>query len=146
MNNKSISQLEGWSWNQPIPDEDNSSYEEYNFYVLHKKPVNEYTPEDLGFMITQESGLKYVLPLAIGILKSNPFVSANYPGGLLTSVLGLPKTIWEQSPHLYNEVKIIFDNAKNNLENVEELKGSYRTIKYIRSVFIIFQNNIVISK
>lgn len=119
---KSISQLEGWSWNIEIPSEDNSSYEEYNFYVLHNKPLRDYTIEDMYFMIGQESGLTYFIPIAIEILSKDLFIKAeDYPGDLLKRVLFTDKPFWTQYPKEYKKLtKIVEKNSSIYNPNVSD--------------------------
>jgi len=110
---KSISQLEGWSWNIEIPDEDDSSYEEYNFYLLHNKPLKDYSVEDLYFMIGQESGLKYFIPIAIELLSKDLLLKADdYPGDLLMRVLGVEDDFWNAFPRVYKEFKKMLNKRK----------------------------------
>ena len=116
---KSISQLEDWTWNTEIPIKENSSYEEYNFYVLHNKPIKDYSNEDLYFMIGQESGLKYFVPLAIKILSTDLFLQADdYPGDLLHRVLSLEKAYWIKNPLLYKDLYKLIKNVK--IQNIQK--------------------------
>lgn len=96
---KSISQLEGWSWNMDIPKEEDSSYEEYNFYLLHNKPIKDFSVADIYFMIGQESGLKYFIPMSIDYLLKDLFLTAeDYPGDLLRRVLNIEASFWLSAP------------------------------------------------
>ena len=108
MNNKeekSISQLEGWSWKGDIPVKGNSTYEEYNYYVLHNKPLKDYSLEDVYFMIGQEVGLKYFLPIAVDQLSRDPLLEAcDYHGDLLGRLMQLEKKVWHEFPDLYRTV------------------------------------------
>jgi hypothetical protein len=111
---KSISQLEGWSWNTDIPAKDNSSFEEYNFYLLHNKPIKNYSLEDVYFMIGQESGLKYLVPIAIEYLSNAPLLKADdYPGDLLGRVLLIKKDFWGSFPEHHKALLRII--KKDNL-------------------------------
>jgi hypothetical protein len=127
MNNKekrSISELEGWIWNTEIPVKENTSYEEYNFYVLHNKPIKDYSNKDLYFMIGQESGLKYFVPLAIKVLSTDLFLQADdYPGDLLHRVLSLEKAYWIKNPPLYKNLHKLIINIKvpKTLKNINAL-------------------------
>lgn len=109
--NRSISQLEGWNWKGEIPVKGNSTYEEYNYYMLHNKPLCDYTKADVYFMIGQEAGMKYFLPMAIGYLNENLMVEAeDYPGDLLHRLTTLDKKWWDQFPDHHNElVKLLKD-------------------------------------
>lgn len=117
---KSLSELEGWSWNTEIPSEDNSSYEEYNFYLLHKKPLNEYSDSDIYFMIGQESGLKYFMSQAVNLLLPNLIVQIeDYPGDLLCRVLRIEE-IWSFfSSDLRSEFQKRLIELKSELKYVD---------------------------
>ncbi|BDD06802.1 contact-dependent growth inhibition system immunity protein [Aureibacter tunicatorum] len=102
---KSISQLEGWSWNAEVPVEENSSYEEYNFYLLHNKPLKDYYPEDVYFMIGQESGLKFLVPVAIEFVSKDIFFKADdFSGDLLSRLLRVDDSFWERIPEYYKKI------------------------------------------
>lgn len=56
---------------------------------LCKKPIGEFSIEELRLMIGQSLGLPWLVPLAIEQLDENPFAHGDfYPGDLLSSVLG----------------------------------------------------------
>lgn len=110
---KSISQLEGWTWKLEVPDKENSSYEEYNFYLLHDKPIGDYSAEDVYFMIGQDSGLKYIVPMAIELLSDDLFLEADdYPGDLLQRMLSLEKSFWERNPQMYKSLYTLVKDIK----------------------------------
>jgi len=57
-------------------------------YRLRKKPIGEFTVEDLRIMIGQKIGLEHLLPLAIAVLEREPLAEGDfYPGDLLTNVI-----------------------------------------------------------
>ena len=56
-------------------------------YALRKKPLNDFTVEDLCIMVGQNFNLEYILPLAINVLLANPLAAGEYyPGDLLIVV------------------------------------------------------------
>jgi hypothetical protein len=84
IHDKSISELEGWNWKDPIPSPDNSSSVVLRFYRLHRTPIKNLEVGDLRFLIGQNSALEYLVPLAIDQLRKDPFIEAEYyPGDLL---------------------------------------------------------------
>ncbi|MDN3577542.1 contact-dependent growth inhibition system immunity protein, partial [Chitinimonas viridis] len=88
---KSIEQLESAVW-------------EYNPYPsnvvqrgqrLRKLALESLSIDDLRFLIGQEIGLPYVLPLAFEHLAENPAAGGQmYPGDLLDSVLSVRAAFW----------------------------------------------------
>ena len=104
---KSISELEGWKWNDEVPLE-NESYVVWNFYRLHNYPVKNYNLADFRFMIGQETGLEYLVPIALKKLEDDLFTEAElYPGDLFCSLLLVSNTqnYWEN--HLKEKKKLI---------------------------------------
>lgn len=83
-------------------------------HELRTKPLKDFTVEDLRIMIGQQVGLPHLVPLALGLLRSDPLVAGDYyPGDLLASVLRVDAAFWE--PLLDPEVE-----ARRIAENVRE--------------------------
>ncbi|MEV0427582.1 contact-dependent growth inhibition system immunity protein [Micromonospora sp. NPDC050495] len=62
---------------------------------LRRKPLVEFTVEDLRIMLGQEIGVPALLPLAVQVLVRDPLAEgACYPGDLLANVLRLPDSAW----------------------------------------------------
>lgn len=119
---KSISEIEGWSWKSEIPDKDNSSFEEYNFYKLHNKSIADYSLEDLHFMIIQGSGLTTLVPLAIDEIHKDLFVEAeDFPGDLLHSLMAIKKDFWSSNPELYKKLSKLVVANRDKIENFEAI-------------------------
>lgn len=110
--NKSINELEGTkSTSQP------------NFYSYPVQKSNEllnkklllFEPKDLRLMIGQNIGLKYLIPLAINVLKKDPLIDSEfYNGDLLLKVLSVDKNFWYKFPNL--KEKIISLLKKNEID------------------------------
>jgi hypothetical protein len=63
--------------------------------ALRRKPLPEFTAEDLRIMIGQQLSLPVLLPAAVNILASDPLAEGDYyPGDLLHAVVRLPETAW----------------------------------------------------
>ena len=72
---------------------------------LIRKPIAEFTIEDLRLMIGQEIGLIYLIPVAIERLRANPLVSGDmFPGDLLVNILTVRPIFWMEHPELRDEV------------------------------------------
>ena len=72
---------------------------------LTKKPLNEFSAEDLRLMIGQRFSLNYLIPLAFDFLKENLLTEGDlYPGDLLKSVQSVNETFWESNPKLREEL------------------------------------------
>lgn len=64
-------------------------------HALRRKPLREFTIEDLRLMIAQRQSLVYLIPLAIERLEQNPLVAGDfYESDLPASVLRVPPGFW----------------------------------------------------
>lgn len=82
---------------------------------LRKKPIGDYSIEDLRIMIGQHIGIQFLVPLAIKTLESNPLSEGDcYPGDLLNSVLHLPHEYWLEHPDQRRRV----EDATNSIERI----------------------------
>ncbi|MBQ0904311.1 hypothetical protein KBX63_20260 [Micromonospora sp. U21] len=79
-------------WPDPDPD---ATYLVTRCTELRRKPLADFTAEDLRIMLGQAIGVPSLLPLAVGVLRDDPLVEADYhPGDLLLQVLRLPDSAW----------------------------------------------------
>lgn len=132
---KSISELEKWKWKGPIPNE-SDSYTEYRFYSLHDKPISELDLSDIRFLITQNSGLEYLVPLVIEKLRDDLFVETEYyPGDLFYSLLLINNkpNYWESHLKEKRALLELFADQKHKLgtldlteDLIEKIKKGYK--------------------
>lgn len=66
---KTLENLEKKIW--PSLDSDESSHLVKTCYSLRKKQLKDFSVEDLRIMIGQNTGLEFLIPIAIDILKEN---------------------------------------------------------------------------
>ncbi len=129
---KSVSELGGWKWKGAIPTIEDSSYEEFQYYNLHTKPIKDYSLEDLYFMIGQGTCLEILVPLAINSLSQDLFVqSDDYPGDLLQRLLTLPDKFWKKHPD--ENIRII-NLLKKFEDEIERLNDSWEIRKMLRKL------------
>lgn len=115
--NKSISELEGWTWKGGIPS-NNESYVVRNFFKLHKQAINEMDFLDIRFLIGQNSGLKYLVPIALEELKKDLFIEVEYyPGDLFCSLLLINNVpdYWSMHPQEKQELINLYTHQKKKL-------------------------------
>ena len=85
------------------------------YHFLRKKKLRDFSVEDLRLMLSQDIGAKYLVPVAIKILKTDILAEGDfYPGDLLESILNLPVDFW-----IYN--KTLLDDLGNLIEERFEL-------------------------
>lgn len=135
VDSKSISELEKWKWKGPVPNE-SDSYTEYRFYSLHNKPISELDLSDIRFLITQNSGLEYLVPLVIEKLREDLFVETEYyPGDLFYSLLLINNkpNYWESHLKEKQELLELYADQKQKLgildlteDLIEKIKKGYK--------------------
>ena len=93
--NPSLQELEGDDWGEPTHD----SYLVRTVHALRRKPIVDFTVEDLRLMIGQAVGVSHLVPLALIHLEQDPFVAGHYyPGDLLGVVLSVDAEYWRSHP------------------------------------------------
>jgi hypothetical protein len=98
--NKSLQQLEGQDCSEPTYD----SHLVTECHRLRCVPLRDFSPENLRIMIGQQIGLQYLIPLALELLRGDPFTAGDcYEGDLLAAVLRADSRFWIASPGLRAE-------------------------------------------
>jgi hypothetical protein len=116
---KRLDQLLG-KWKDELPREGYSSSIQMRSYNLYGKTIDDFSVDDIRFMIVQRIGLNYLIPLALNYLKNNLLLEANYyEGDLLHSILMLPKQFWEKNLNLYSDVYQILLQNKDVLQKLD---------------------------
>jgi hypothetical protein len=106
---KSLQELEKQKWG----NDDFPSLLVRTCSALRRKPLQDFTVEDLRIMIGQNFSLNYLVPLAIEYLQHDPLVSGDFfPGDLLTNVLKVQPGFWLVRPDLRRAVEDIVDHLK----------------------------------
>lgn len=112
---KSLDQLEGVTSGKPPYD----SYLARTIHALRRKPIGEFSTEDLRITIGQGEGIPYLVPLALERLEENPFLAGDYyPGDLLLAVLRA-EAHWGGDQELRSRVRAVVEEALERLARVE---------------------------
>jgi hypothetical protein len=89
-----IEEIEGVRWPDPDPGP-GDTFLVRRCVTLRRKPLSEFTTEDLRIMIGQQIALPVLLPLAVTVLVADPLAEGDfYPGDLLSAVVRLPQAAW----------------------------------------------------
>ncbi|WP_210463375.1 contact-dependent growth inhibition system immunity protein [Rufibacter roseolus] len=124
---KTLESLEKKIW--PSLDPEESTYLIRTCSSLRKKPLQDFTTEDLRIMIGQNIGLKYLIPIAIETLESNILAEGDYfEGDLLQSVLKSDKRYWELEKENRQKICKIFDFNKIVLQEFDTTKDIRKDI------------------
>lgn len=113
---KNLTQLENINWGEP----EYSSRLVKRCHELRLKKLADFDVEDLRIMIGQNIGNDYLIPIAIEILKLNPFAEGDfYEGDLLQSVVNSESTFWIKYPEYVNEMVDIVNEAFEKLDGID---------------------------
>jgi hypothetical protein len=90
---ETLEHLEGVEWELP----QDSSDLMLRCHALRKKPIGDFSIENLRFMIGQQVGIFFLLPVALEVLEEDPLAEGDfYPGDLLGSVLRVDPSFWQR--------------------------------------------------
>jgi hypothetical protein len=95
---QTLDQLEAVDWGEPTYP----SYVVTTSHRLRKKPLRDFSQEDLRFMLGQQISLSILMPMALDILEAEPWAAGDmYPGALLNMALRVDVKFWREHPHLW---------------------------------------------
>ncbi len=96
---------------------------------LRKKPIDQFTVEDLRIMLGQDIGTEYLMPKALNVLEANPLADGDfYAGDLLKSLLRVPEEYWKGHPESLHRarkvvstaIEIFNSRAPDDIDSVDE--------------------------
>ncbi len=116
--NKSIEELENDFWGEPAFD----SYVVTTCHRARQKPIKLLSQEEIRCLIGQKTGLKYLLPIAVDILKNEPLIDITYfEGDLLLTLLRLEISDWKSNQNELEQFIIILQDNRAQIEQCEEI-------------------------
>ena len=94
---KSLSEIYGWT-----PQNEPDTYVIRTAARAMQKPLKDLTAEEIRLLIGQKIGLRELLPLAVNILRNDPWIqTCYYAGDLLEQCRRLDKIDWNECPDAY---------------------------------------------
>jgi hypothetical protein len=130
--NATLQDLEHHDWGEPTYD---SSLVK-TVHALRRKPIAEFTVEDLRIMIGQAVGVTHLVPLALRHLERDAFVAGHfYPGDLLGVVLGVGPEYWRSHPTEAGRLKAVAARAAAAMDHrkeTDEIKDHLRALMAAR--------------
>jgi hypothetical protein len=115
---KTLENLEKKTWPPLSPDE--GSYLIKTCNSLRKKPLQDFTTEDLRIMIGQEIGLYFLMPLAIETLTNDLFAEGDmYEGDLLKNVLEIDTKFWDDNENYWQQLNDIIKNRRQEIAKMK---------------------------
>ena len=104
---RTIQDVDGDDWGEPPPE---AGHLVRRCTQLRRKPLTDFTVEDLRIMLGQEMNVRILLPLAVDVLALDPLAEGDlYPGDLLWSVLRLPRSAWDGRPDLRDRLGVVLE-------------------------------------
>ena len=116
--NKSIEELENDYWDEP-------TFNSYVIITCHKarqKPLKFLSNEEIRCLIGQKIGLRFILPIAVDILKNEPLIDITYfEGDLLLTLLRLDIKDWKHNQNERKHFIAIIQSNRSLIEKCEEI-------------------------
>ena len=129
-----LEQLENDYWQKPEYD----SRLVQRTHALRKKPIKDFTVEDLRLMIGQNIGLEYLIPIAISILEKDFLAEGDfYKGDLLKAVLSSEETYWKKNKELWQKTVGIYEQQEDTIGQIdysdieEKIKAAFKHYRRI---------------
>lgn len=111
---KSLEQLDGENWGTPAYP----SHLVTTCHKLRKIPLSEFDAENFRILIGQNISLKYLIPLVLDLLESDPWIEGDFfPGDLLGVVLRADKKHWEENREQRDRLANIVVRARELAES-----------------------------
>jgi hypothetical protein len=132
--NNTLEELENDKWGT-APE--NSTRLVTAILELRKKPLKDFTVEDLRITIGQSFSLEFLIPLAITELKQNILAEGDfYEGDLLQNVLSSNVNFWKNNYDHWLTVKSLFESNRRLFEDKEhrQFLKSFKTFEQIHHV------------
>ena len=120
---KTLNELEDTTWGEPTFD----SHLVQTCHRLRKKPIGEFTTEELRIMIGQNISLFFLVPIAIEVLEQDPLAEgAFYPGDLLCVMLKADPKFWKCQANLRQKLDTILEQMEEVPSLLENELEYYR--------------------
>ncbi len=117
--NKTLESLEKKVWPE-LSELDKQDWLIVECNELRKKPIKDFTIENLRQMIEQDIGLEFLIPVAIDELEINILAAGDcYPGDLLYNVLNSTNDYWKNNTGSWKKVCRIFVSNEHLLKNFD---------------------------
>ena len=118
---KALENLEKNVWR--LPQNDITPLVE-RVYKLRKIQIEKLKLSDIRFLIRQKIGLKYLIPIALDVLRDNIFIDTDfYNGDLLQSILLVDKDFWEDNNKLKDDLdKLLCQYSEEEKEKFKDGK------------------------
>jgi hypothetical protein len=90
-----LEELDGNAWGPPPHDATSVMIDAHR---LRQVPIGDLTVGDLRFLLTQQVGIEWLVPVALDRLRDDPLAGDYYPGALLSALLESSSGYWDAHP------------------------------------------------
>jgi hypothetical protein len=98
-------------------------------HELRRKPLDDFTVEDLRIMIGQQIALSHLVPLALLVLEANPLAEGDfYRGDLLNSVLRVEADYWQEHQDEWIRTHNVIEGLLSTIDDLQEAVESFRRL------------------
>ena len=103
---RSLEEIEDDYWGDPPAD---ATRLMTTAYALHKRPIGELDVEGLRLLISQQIGLRTLIPLALDYVERDPLAEGDfYPGDLLDALMRrVPESYWQAHEDQRARVRVV---------------------------------------
>jgi hypothetical protein len=120
---QTLDELDPPAWGEPKCD----SYLTTTSHSLRRKPLVDFTTEDLRIMIGQGIGLRWLVPLALDLLEKDPLAAGDfYSGDLLAAVLRVRQAFWSQETECHARAKAVVARVSGVTKELSEAVAQFR--------------------
>jgi CDI immunity proteins len=121
---KNLDELKGTEWGPPTYN----SYLVTTCHRLRKKPIGQFTVEDLRILIGQKIGLRFLVPLALEVLERKPLVAGDfYEGDLLKATLSAGRDFWTREWDWAERLRGIVANLEQIPPQISDAVREYKS-------------------
>lgn len=97
-------------------------------YQYRRIPIGNLTAGQIRTLISQQIGLKFLVPLALVLLKKDILMETEfYEGDLLAAVLKADAIFWKQHPDVRSAILQLIEVQKQQLDKSEDIMGLLRS-------------------
>jgi hypothetical protein len=135
--NRTIEELESSDWGAPTTGTDVTGLV-ITCHLLRKKPLKDFSIEDLRMMIGQDIGTIYLLPIAIAVLKKDIMCEGDYyEGDLLHNVLSCKTEYWRAHKKETAVMLEILENGKDQIKGFGTIDSIRDELLHVIEKFIV---------
>jgi len=137
--NKSLEELENDYWDSPTAFPTGLVEK---IFLLRKRKLKELSSDDIRILISQNIGLRYIIPEAIAKLKKNIFEEAlYYPGDLLLTLLNIKNDYWQQNIMQREEFIALLNESKTEIDEGFKESDNREEAVNLLNQFLLSSNN-----